>query len=265
MGRGSKKERAFQLAARGLLLKAMADYLKVLALALLPAVGNFLGGLLAEWLDTPRKALNWALHGAAGIVVAVVAIELMPEALKGAPAWLVVLSFLLGGGLFIAIRTAVDAWQERKGGEESAGPWIIYIAVSVDLFSDGLMIGASSVVSFSLALVLALGQMTADVPEGFATIATFKDRKVPRRKRLLLAASFCIPILLGATLGYWVLRDQSEAVKVSALALVAGLLLVAAVEDMVSEAHEAVEDTRLSIASFVGGFGLFTLVASYLG
>lgn len=197
--------------------------------------------------------------------MAVVAVELMPESLEGAPPWLVVLSFLIGGGLFIAIRSAVDAWQARKGGEDSAGPWVIYIAVCIDLFSDGLMIGAGSVVSFSLALVLALGQMTADVPEGFATIATFKDRKVPRARRLLLAASFCIPILLGATIGYWVLRDQSEAIKLSGLALTAGLLLVAAVEDMVGEAHEAIEDTHWSIAAFVGGFGLFTLVASYLG
>lgn len=56
-------------------------------------------------------------------------------------------------------------------GDETAGAWMIYAAVAVDLFSDGLMIGISSNVSFNLAFVLTVGQLMADVPEGFATIA----------------------------------------------------------------------------------------------
>ncbi|WP_344806027.1 hypothetical protein [Allohahella marinimesophila] len=54
----------------------------VLGLALLPAFGNFAGGLLAEFTSTPKNRLNNALHAASGIVIAVVAIEIMPEALQ---------------------------------------------------------------------------------------------------------------------------------------------------------------------------------------
>ena len=52
---------------------------------------------------------------------------------------------------------------------------------------------------------------------------------------------------------------------VSALALTAGMLVVAAIEDMVRGAHKTAEDTKASTAAFVGGFALFTLVASYFG
>ena len=52
-------------------------------LALMPAIGNFAGGLIAERLSGSRRVLNWALHAAAGIVIAVIAVELMPEALAG--------------------------------------------------------------------------------------------------------------------------------------------------------------------------------------
>ena len=37
---------------------------------------------------------------------------------------------------------------------------MIYAAVSLGLFSDGLLIGADSSLSFELALVLAIGQVT---------------------------------------------------------------------------------------------------------
>jgi len=92
---------------------------------------------------------------------------------------------------------------------------MIYVAVAVDLFSDGLMIGAGSAVATSLALVLALGQVLADVPEGFATIANFKDKEVPRRRRLIVGASFAVPVLLAATLAYVLLRGQGEAPRSS--------------------------------------------------
>lgn len=50
----------------------------------------------------------------------------------------------------------------------------------------------------------------------------------------------------------------------AALAFVAGLLVVAAVEDMLEEAHEVREDSRRSVLAFVGGFALFTLVSAGL-
>lgn len=240
----------------------MGDYLYVLLLALMPAAGNFSGGVLAEFVTTSRRSLNIALHGAAGIVIAVVAVELMPEALAGAPPWTVVLAFFLGGLASIGIDKAVQGMQANPKRAGTAGAWMVYIAVFVDLFSDGLMIGAGSAVSLGLALVLAIGQVTADVPEGFAAIANFKDKGLPRGRRLLLSASFAIATVLGATVGYWVLRGQSEALKLAALAFTAGLLIVAAVEDMVTEAHESAEDVHWSTVAFVGGFCLFTLVAS---
>jgi zinc transporter, ZIP family len=139
--------------------------------------------------------------------------------------------------------------------------WMIYIAAAIDLFSDGLMIGAGTAVGLSLALVLGLGQVLADVPEGFATIATLRDKGVPRQRRLLLAA-FALLTLLVTVLAYFLLRNQSETLKMAALVFTAGLLLVAAVEDMITEAHESVQDAPGSILAMIGGFVLCTFVSA---
>lgn len=237
----------------------------VLALASLPATGNFAGGVIAEFLDVSPRRLNLALHMAAGIVIAVVAVEIIPQALQAIPAWLLVLAFLAGGGAYILLEALLDRGSEGEGGEEARGAWMIYFAVAADLFSDGLLIGAGTAISFGLALVLALGQVTADLPEGFAAIASFKATGLARAKRLLLSASFAMPVLAGASLSYFLLRGQVDAVKYAALVFTAGLILVAAVEEMIRGAHEAAPDSRLSAASFVTGFALFTTVSSYLG
>ncbi len=52
----------------------------MLLFAALPTLGNFAGGALGEFVPVSRLMLNLALYAAAGVVVAVVAVELMPRA-----------------------------------------------------------------------------------------------------------------------------------------------------------------------------------------
>ena len=75
----------------------MSDCAIVLGLALLPALGNFSGGLLAEYLPTSKRNLNRALHAASGIVIAIVAVELVPRALQATSGWIVAIAFGVGG------------------------------------------------------------------------------------------------------------------------------------------------------------------------
>lgn len=239
----------------------MSDYLTALALAALPALANFGGGALAEAFRVSSKALSLALHLAAGIVLAVVAVELIPEAFSVGTPWVPIVAFVLGGGFYLA----VDAGIERLTVGRGSGPFVIFFGVAVDLFSDGIMIGTATSIEFGLGLLLALGQTPADVPEGFAAIATFKNAGVSRRNRLLLAAAFALPMMLGVTLGYWGVRGQSELVKFSLLAFTAGILTTVVVEEIVPESHKEGTDSRLATAFFVGGFALFALLAEYLG
>lgn len=245
----------------------MSDIWSVIGLALLPAIGNLTGGLVAEFTRTPGRRLNKALHAASGIVLAVVSVELMPEVLAVLSGWTVGIAFGVGGSAYIVIESLVDKIQQSQGGAraKNRGMWMIYIAVSIDLFSDGLLIGAGSAVAMSMAVVLALGQVLADFPEGYATMANMKDKGIPRLQRMALSTFFFVPVLGAAILAYYGLRGQSETLKMIALTVTAGLLTVAAVEDMLSEGHDANADTKGSIVAFTGGFVVFTFVSAGLG
>ncbi|WP_409946001.1 ZIP family metal transporter [Rubrivirga sp. S365] len=243
----------------------MSDFLTVLLLTALPAAANFGGGLLAEVVPPSDRVLRLALHAAAGIIIGVVGIELMEQVLGVGQPWIPILALVAGGAVAVGLDAAVEYVQGRfGGGATDASVWMIYLGVSVDLFSDGVLIGAGSTISLGLGLLLALGQVPADVPEGFATIATFRRAGIPRRRRVLLAASLAVPIVLGATVSYWAVRDLREIYKVSLLALTAGVLLTVAVEEMVTQAHQT-EDSRWDSLALVGGFALFALVAAYFG
>lgn len=243
----------------------MEGFVLVLALAALPAAGNFLGGLAAELVDVSERALSLALDLAAGIVMAVVGLELMPEALGASPPWVPILAFVGGGAFFMGIERAIGSIRRRLGaGEESSGPLAIFSGVSLDLFSDGVMIGTATVLNPSLGLLLALGQVPADVPEGFAAIATLRRAQIARRTRILMALSFTAPILLGAALGYFALRQAPEILTLSVLAVTGGALTSVVVEEMLTEAHEG--DTSVwGPILLTGGFALFAAISVYLG
>lgn len=236
----------------------------ILGLALLPAAGNFGGGLIAEWLPPSATTLNRALHASAGVILAVICVEVMPEALKNTSAWLLAVAFMLGGIAYLSVEAGIERWQARNPGGAGAGAWMVYVAVAADLLGDGLLIGASSAVSSQLAFVLAVGQVLADVPEGFAVIANFRDKGVGRAGRLLINASFTLPAVGAALVSYYLLRDQSEALKMSALVFVAGIFSLAAVEDMLREAHDSADDSRWSALCFLAGFALFLVISQEL-
>ena len=262
-GRGGAPSAAER--APGAHWSAMPDLLVVLALAAIPAAANLGGGLLAELRPVSDRVLSMALHGAAGIVLAVVAIELMPEVLAETPPLLPVGAFLAGGLFYMGIDIAINFVRARiGGGGGTAGAIAIWFAVAVDLFSDGILIGTGSSIELGLGVLLALGQAPADVPEGFASIATLRRSGVPRQWRLIAAAAFVVPILAGALFGYVGVQGQPDVVKFAILAFTAGILTTVTIEEIVPEAHRGPDSKRATLA-FIGGFSLFAFLSAVLG
>lgn len=177
-----------------------ANFAFVLLLALLPGAGNFAGGLIAEfWKPTPRL-LNLALHAASGIVIAIVAVELVPEALQSLAGWWIALAFTAGGVTY----TIIERVMQRLQAGASRGRTRMWISIS-------------------LALVLAGRPSTRRRPGGLCRRSrTSGTSRVPRRRRRIASASFVAFPLLAATLAFTVLRGTSESLHVAALLFVAG-------------------------------------------
>ena len=176
--------------------------------------------------------------------------------------WVPLLAFVAGGGAFLALERLVEVAEARM--PEGQGGLAVYAGVSIDLLSDGILIGTGAVLDPALGLLLALGQVPADLPEGYAAAATLRERGVPRVQRLWLSAGFALPVLFGAAVGYLALRNAPEILTLSVLAMTGAVLLTVAVEEIVGEAHEHPHG-RADIWGLVIGFALFTATALLLG
>jgi zinc transporter, ZIP family len=241
----------------------MDGYLIVLALAGLPAVANFGGALLAEYFQMSKRAVGFTLHAATGVILAIVAVEIMPAALAEVSPWTIMLAFVAGGAFVVLVERGIELLQERMGMSGSTTPWLVALGFAVDFFADGVMIGAGTTVRPSLGLLLALGHLPANLPGGFTSVALLKEQGLSRPIRLAVAGGLAVPLVVGATLGYFVVRDQPEAYRLVLLTFTAGALTTVVVDDIIPEAQESAP-SRLAAPLFLAGFSTFTLLSAFL-
>lgn len=242
----------------------MDPFATVLLIALLPAAGSIGGSAVAELWAIPKWLIGAALHMAMGVAIGLVSVEFMPRTLATTPVWLVALLFSIGAAVSVLLSWTV-LWLRGGAGTEGSGKWQVYATTGADLFSDGLMTGVTFTVSSGLGLLLAVSQVVANMPGGFATGANFRHRNLPRKWRLLAAAAYVVPPLLGAAVGFLLLRGAGEAEQNAALALIAGVLLVTIVEELVPQADRPGTTRWISTSAFVLGFIFIALLASYVG
>lgn len=250
----------------------MQDLLHLIGLALLPAIGNLAGGLLSELAHISTRTLSLTLHAAMGVIFGIVVVELLPRAFGGTSPGLSTIAFALGAAFYLLLDKLSRVVRPAPLHEphiHTAGTrfttWVVYAAVVVNLFNDGLLVGVSASLSFTLALVLTLGQMIVNIPEGYAVIAAFRQQNVSRARRLLMSASFRVPAIIGALMAYLAMRRRSETTQLAALAFAAGLLLAGAAREILSEARrKRAPRTVMAAALCVGGFVLFAVAAFYI-
>lgn len=238
----------------------MNELFLILLFSLLPALGTFGGGIAAEYININRKNLSLALHVAAGVILALISVELIPQALKASTPWIVILAFVTGGLFFVTIDQLIDFVQGQLGGKKSKTAWAIFFGVAIDSFTDGLLIGTGSLIDLQLGFLAAIGVVSADIPEGFATISAFKEKGIKRKTRIILNFFASVPVLIGALAGYWLLKGQPLIVEYAVLAFTAGVLLTVTAEEIIPESHRNGE-ARLAALALIGGFALFALIS----
>lgn len=241
----------------------LAELVTVLIFAFLPAGGNLIGGMLAETLRSPQWVVGASLHATAGIAIALVSIDLMPRILASSPMWLIVVSFLAGAFVSVLLaRGGRQSWRVSK--TAGAGPWMVYMSVVADLVGDGLMVGAGTAVQNQLGLLIAASQSVANIPGGFAAVATFRGEGMQRWRRFTLTAALVPPVLASAGIGFLLLRGAGPMVQDSALAFIVGILLLATVEDVLPQGDKPQPARWISTAAFAAGFSVMALLSAYV-
>jgi ZIP family zinc transporter len=243
----------------------MSDCLLVVGISALAAGLTYLGAPVAERFDVPYRVVGGALQFAAGIITALVAITLMPPAIRNGPYVLAVLAFFVGGVLYVLVEHYTKQAQTEPSVVEGAigkeGTSLgLFVGILVDLFVDGVVIGVGSTLSLLTGLVMALGMALSTAPLAFVTIATAKRQGMLAEQRRLLGRMFVVVLLAGSILGYLVLQNQPVEVRMVLVALASGFLITTVVQGIIPEANREGEPGLAGVL-YIAGLSLYALMS----
>ena len=238
----------------------MTDFGIVLAIAALTAFLTYLGAPAAERFEVPHRLVSAALQFAAGIVAALVALSLMPPAVRGGEPVGIALAFFLGGATFVVFEYVSARRLAADSAADADVPSLgLYVGILVDMFIDGVVIGIGATLTLMTGLLLALGMAMSTMPLAFVTTATAKRQGVSPARRRQLALLFIVCIVAGALLGYGLLQHQALALRLMLVAFASGFLVTTVTQSMIPEANKEGEPSFAGIL-FVGGMSLYALM-----
>ena len=231
-------------------------------LILIPALVSTAGGILAAVWKPSRAARGLIQHFAAGVVLAALAVELLPEIEREhAAPWALAVSFAVGSMLMYGLKLFTEKLEHesKKAGKKGLSQGLL-IATFIDVAVDGFIIGAGFAVGGKAGLVLCIG---LSVELLFLGLALTSDDTRPRTIIGISAALGAVVVGM-AMLGKLVLAGASHTVIGAVLALAAAALLYLVTEELLVEAHEHPEKPS-SVLVLFGGFLAFWCVQLFGG
>lgn len=241
-----------------------------LLVALGAVVSTGVGGVVAL---RSRDRLHLVLGASAGILLGVVAFELLPEVfalstLEVAHVPAVMLTFI-GGFLLLHVlerAVAVHSAHEGEYGAHSHGSENLGVlsasALVAHSFMDGLGIGLAFAVSTQVGIAVAIAVLAHDFADGLNTVSVMLRHGSSTRKAVLFLALDALAPLAGAT--STLLFTVADATLGLYLGFFAGFLLYLATADILPEAH-ARHPSRLTLVMTVLGVSVMFAVASIGG
>ncbi|WP_219462546.1 ZIP family metal transporter [Nonomuraea rhizosphaerae] len=220
---------------------------------------TLLGGLVA---DRVKKRRHLVLGAAAGVMLGVVAFDLLPEALSPdaatlggvpVPMLMLALAFL---GIHVAERSMAmhDAHEGDYASHRHTHAGVGLVAgagLVVHSLLDGAAIGAAFQSDSTLAVAVAIGVIAHDFTDGFNTYTITSLYGNARRRALTLLVLDALAPVTGATLT--TLITIPEGVLEAYLGLFSGFLLYLATADILPEAHAANRATAPTLVATVAG------------
>lgn len=229
----------------------------ILGLTMIPVAATVLGGAIAVIKVPSDKTRSLVQHFAAGVVMAVVAGELLPEMTREHRPLGVLIGFVLGVALMLGVKALTER-IEQKDEQSGDGKTGLLIAVGIDVFLDGLLIGVGFAAGERVGTLLVVALTLELLFLGVSVAASLTEAKVGRARCLLTVSGLSALVILGALLGGSFLSGLSGLALEIVLSFGAAALMYLVIEELLTEAHE-VKETPLITAAFFAGF-----VALYL-
>jgi ZIP family zinc transporter len=229
------------------------------------------GAAVGTFATVPRRVIASVMALGSGVLVSVLAFDLMDEAYRKGGFDSTALGFLAGAvvytGATVAIARRGGRHRKRSGGlqpSESDAPGsgtAIAVGALLDGIPESIVIGLSLLGGAGVSAVAVIAIFLSNIPEGLSSSAGM--RAAGRSVRYIFGVWGAIAVASGvaAAFGYAVFGGFGPEVIAGTTALAAGAILAMLADTMIPEAFETAHDVTglVTVIGFLAAFVLTKL------
>ncbi|MBN2893414.1 MAG: ZIP family metal transporter [Bacteroidales bacterium] len=244
--------------------------IEILLFSLIPVATMFLGSVWGANFNVGSKMRSSILHFAAGVIFAVVAVELLPIVVANGNILGISIGFFAGLALMSIIKIFSHKAEQKHKKEQQNNktgvlatkllPMGLLVGIAVDISLDGILMGVGFAAGDSEGLLLCIALSLEILVLGLVIATELKSEKFTKKRIVIITSVVSFLFVFGAFIGSILLSFMSENALNIILAFGLSALMYLVTEELLVEAHEN-EDTTLSTAIFFIGFFIFMMIA----
>lgn len=216
--------------------------------------GTTLGGILGvTFKGNSAKFLSFILQFAAGLMLAIICFELIPETLEISDIFSLLIGIIFGVIIMILCDNSVKKIYSKK---EKCNTLlktgiIVGIGLAIHNFPEGLAIGSGFEASIKLGYALALAILLHDIPEGISMSVPMKNGGMTKTKTVILTLLSGVTTGIGAFFGAIVGGISKEIIGIC-LAFAAGAMLYIVSGELIPESNKIYKGRISAIGNILG-------------
>lgn len=204
--------------------------------------GTGLGGVIVACIGNPSKrTLSFLLGFAGGIMVSVVAFDLMPEAFETGGTFVTLVGFLIGCAATMAVDLLLPHMHHFPEGDVTdprmaRTAYVVFLGIALHNIPEGLAVGAGLAAGERIGLQIALVIMLHNIPEGIAVAGPLKAMGRRNSTIIRIAAQAGLPTVLGGVVGAFI-GAVSPTFLAASMAFAAGAMLFITFDELIPNCH----------------------------
>lgn len=234
---------------------------QLLLLTSIPVLALLASAAFGAYVPAGERLKSALQHFAAGVVFAIVAVELIPDLRQRHDPWEMGVSFAIGVVLMLVVRMGAERLENKAF---QGYPYGMAAAIGIDLLFDGILLGIGIAAGARAGKLMAAGLGTETLSLGLALTSSFNaktsiSRRVQFLTTCLMAALFSTGTLIASTF----FTNAGPRLMVWLLSMGSAALLYLVTEELLVEAHETA-DTPITTGLFFLGFLIFLVLGMVL-
>ncbi|MBI2046514.1 MAG: ZIP family metal transporter [Parcubacteria group bacterium] len=236
-------------------------FASVILVSMVSLLGIFALSIKEEVL---RKYIFVFMSIAVGALLGDAFIHLIPEALQESTNILLTSTLIIGGILVFFVLEKFMHWHHHgEDTDESAihpvGKLLI-LSDGVHNFIDGVIIGASFMVSVPIGIATTIAVLLHEIPQEIGDFAVLLHSGYTKKRALWLNFLSALSAVLGAVF-FFIIGNVAEVSSIWLLPLAAGGFIYIAVADLIPELHKTKEITHSLMQLLAVTIGVLAMVA----